>query len=150
MVALALVITVSEVTPTRTSSPRYTAYEGATVRPAIPTVKPPRAPTRTIIRGRLREAAIRAAPSVPTPIRVPIRPYSAGPTWNTWVAISALVTWKLSPKVPSMNTMNITSRMSGRRRTYARPSRTEPRPLVRGARCRSAGSIATRAIRVAA
>ncbi len=40
-----------------------------------------------------------------------------GPTWNTEVAMTALVSWKFNPKVPSMNIMNITSMMSGRRRT---------------------------------
>jgi len=56
---------------------------------------------------------------------------------------------KFMPKVPSMKTQNMTSRMSGRVRTYANPSRTPPRPAPRGTGSSSAGRMAPSAARTA-
>ena len=81
----------------------------------------------------VRRAASRPPDSDPIAITELMKPNSSGPTWNTAVAISELVIWKFSPNVPSMNTMNSTSMMSGRLRTYRSPSRTPPARVARGA-----------------
>ena len=47
----------------------------------------------------------------------PSRPYSPAPLWNCWVAISAVVSWKFMPNVPSTNTSTMMRMMSGRRLT---------------------------------
>ena len=44
----------------------------------------------------------------------PSRPYSPAPLSNTWVAISAMVSWKFMPNVPSTKTSTMMSMMSGR------------------------------------
>ncbi len=48
---------------------------------------------------------------------VPSRPYSVAPLSKTWVAMSAEVIWKFSPKVPAKKTTASTSIRSGRPRT---------------------------------
>jgi hypothetical protein len=56
----------------------------------------------------------------------PSTPYSPAPLSYTRVAMSAVVIWKFRPNVPAQNTTAITSMMSGRERTYRRPSRRRP------------------------
>ena len=50
-------------------------------------------------------------------MNVPSRPYCVAPLPKTSVAISADVSWKLSPKVPVKNTIARISIRSGRSRT---------------------------------
>ena len=47
----------------------------------------------------------------------PSMPYSVGPSWNSLVAISAVVIWKFIPNVPRTKTSAMTSMTSGRLRT---------------------------------
>ena len=75
------------------------------------------APMTSRSRGCSRRAASRAPASEPIAMIEPSRPYSPAPLWNTSRAMSAVVTWKLRPNVPTMPTMTIVTRMSLRCRT---------------------------------
>ncbi len=55
--------------------------------------------------------------SEPIAMIEPRMPYSVGPLWNSRVAMSAVVTWKFIPKVPSTKTRSMTTLRSGRLRT---------------------------------
>ena len=65
----------------------------------------------------VRRAAINAPVSDPMARIEPRMPYSPAPLSYTWVAINAVVIWKLKPNVPATNRIAITSMMSGRERT---------------------------------
>ena len=73
------------------------------------------APITRRARIRTRRAASSAPASEPIASTEPRMPYSPAPLWNTWVAISADVSWKFSPKVPAKNTATSTIIRSGRR-----------------------------------
>ena len=54
--------------------------------------------------------ALKSAPvNEPIAIKVPSSPYEAGPFPNSFVAMSALKIWKLSPKVAAKKTSAITT-----------------------------------------
>jgi hypothetical protein len=75
------------------------------------------APTTSRRLGRSRRAARRAPASEPIAMTEPSRPYSPAPLSKTRRAISAVVSWKLRPKVPTIPTIARMSTRSGRRRT---------------------------------
>ena len=76
--------------------------------------------------NRSKRALKRAPVSEPTAIKVPSNPYEAGPFPNSFVAISALKIWKLSPNVAAKKTSAITTYKSGRAMAYRMPSRIVP------------------------
>lgn len=133
-VALAAVIRVSTDTPTGTSATANSAEVGISAAIALAMPKATVAPITNRTVGRSRRAASNAPPSDPTAITEPISPYPSAPVWNTSLAISAMVSWKFSPNVPTTPTITMVSTMSDRCRTYARPARTAPLPRgTRGA-----------------
>ena len=105
MVALAAVIIVSAVTPTSGRTRANVRYVG--MKPAMTSVTPnsTAAETTSRCRGVPRRAASSAPASDPTAMAEPSRPNSPAPLWNTFVAIRAVVSWKLRPKVPAKNTI---------------------------------------------
>ena len=112
--------------PTGTNMRAKVAYVGMTDARLVKTPKAKVAATTSRGRGRSRRAANKAPVSEPTAMIDPSRPNSPAPLLNTDVAISAIVIWKLNAKVPTKPTMAIIRTMSGRPRTYRRPSRSWP------------------------
>jgi hypothetical protein len=116
-VALAAVIRVSDDSPTGISATAKVRYVGASAATTLNTPKAAVAPRTRLVRGFSRRAASSAPPSEPIAITEPSSPYSPDPWWNTVLAISAVVSWKLSPNVPTSPT-TVSSRIrSGRPRT---------------------------------
>lgn len=75
------------------------------------------APITIWTRGFLRRAASSAPLSEPIAMIEPRSPYSPAPLSNTVRAISAVVSWKFRPNVPTMPTRARIRIRSGRPRT---------------------------------
>jgi hypothetical protein len=111
-------VKLSAASPVGTSSTTTLAYVGMSPTSASSVPKAKAAPSRKRVVGRVVRRVEASAPaSEPTAIAVDSSPYAAAPRPKTSRASRAMVTGKLSPKVPTTKTIAIGSSRSGRDRT---------------------------------
>jgi hypothetical protein len=120
MVEFAAVMKVMAAKPVGINMARNVQYDGMSPQRTSSAPKTIAEPTTSLILGLPRRAAARAPASVPVARALESRPKESAPRSKTCLANSAMVSWKLSPKVPMKKTVTTVSMSGGRRAMYRR------------------------------